>query len=57
MLLEEGSELDVQQAAALKQFIQEIGGMENALTAIAMFTTFDVPLPGDERFCSGDRRI
>ena len=36
LLLEEGSELDEQQAAALKEFIHEIGGMENALAAIAM---------------------
>jgi hypothetical protein len=36
LLLEEGSELDEQQAAALKQFIHEIGGIENALTAVAM---------------------
>ena len=36
LLLEEGSELDEQQAAAVKQFIQEIGGMENALAVIAM---------------------
>ena len=36
LLLDEGSELDEQQAAALKQFIQDIGGMENALAAIAM---------------------
>ncbi len=36
LLLEECSELDEQQAAALKQFIHEIGGMENALAAIAM---------------------
>jgi hypothetical protein len=36
LLLEEGSEVDEQQAADLKQFIQEIGGLENALAAIAM---------------------
>jgi hypothetical protein len=36
LLLEEGSELDEQQAAALKQFIEDIGGMDNALAAIAM---------------------
>jgi hypothetical protein len=36
LLLEEGSELDEQQAAALKQFIQDIGGLENALAAVAM---------------------
>ena len=36
LLLEEGSELDEQQAAALKEFVQEIGGMENALAAFAM---------------------
>jgi len=36
LLLEEGSELDEQQAAALKQFIEDIGGLENALATIAM---------------------
>lgn len=36
LLLMDGSELSEQQAAALKQFIQDIGGMENALAAIAM---------------------
>ena len=36
LLSEEGSELNEQQAAALKQFIEDIGGMENALAAIAM---------------------
>ena len=36
LLLEEGSELSEQQAAALKDFIQDSGGMENALAAIAM---------------------
>ena len=36
LLLEEGSELDEQQAAAVKKFLQDIGGMENALAAIAM---------------------
>lgn len=36
LLLEEGSELDEHQAVALKEFIRDIGGMENALAAIAM---------------------
>jgi hypothetical protein len=36
LLLEEGSALDEQQAAALKEFIAEIGGLENALAAVAM---------------------
>jgi hypothetical protein len=36
LLMLEGSELNEQQAAALKQFIEDIGGMENALAAIAM---------------------
>ena len=36
LLLVDGSELSEQQAAALKHFIQDIGGMENALAAIAM---------------------
>jgi len=36
LLLEEGSEVDEHQAAALKMFIQDIGGLENALAAVAM---------------------
>jgi hypothetical protein len=36
LLMLEGSELDEQQAAAIKPFIQDIGGMENARAAIAM---------------------
>jgi hypothetical protein len=36
LLLVDGSELSDQQAAALKQFIQDIGGLENALAAIAL---------------------
>ena len=36
LLLEEGSDVDDQQAADLKQFIDEIGGLENALAAFAM---------------------
>jgi len=36
LLLEEGSELDEQQAASLKMFIEDIGGVENALAAVAM---------------------
>ena len=36
LLMLEGSELNEQQAAALKQFIQDSGGMENALAAIAV---------------------
>ena len=36
LLLEEGSDLDDQQAADLKTFIDEIGGLENALAAFAM---------------------
>ncbi|MBM4090249.1 MAG: hypothetical protein FJ276_12630 [Planctomycetes bacterium] len=35
-LLEEGSELNEQQAVALKQFIEDIGGPENALATIAV---------------------
>ncbi len=41
LLLEEGRELDEQQAAALKQFIEDIGGMENALAAIALLEGLD----------------
>ena len=36
LLLEEGSQVDEEQAAALKQFIEDIGGLENALAAVAM---------------------
>ena len=36
LLLMEGSEVDEHQAAAIKQFIQDIGGLENALAAVAM---------------------
>ncbi|NLX99672.1 MAG: hypothetical protein GXY83_26550 [Rhodopirellula sp.] len=36
LLSMEGSELDEQQAAALKTFIRDIGGLENALAAVAM---------------------
>jgi len=36
LLLEEGSEVDEHQAAAIKQFVQDIGGLENALAAVAM---------------------
>jgi len=36
LLLEDGNGLDEQQAAALKQFVEDIGGMENALAALAM---------------------
>ena len=36
LLSMEGSELDEQQAAALKMFIRDIGGLENALAAVAM---------------------
>ena len=36
LLLEKGSEVDEHQAAAIKQFIQDIGGLENALAAVAM---------------------
>lgn len=41
LLLEEGNDLDEQQAAAVKRFIQEIGGMENALAAIAMLNRLE----------------
>ena len=36
LLLQDGSEVDERQAAALKQFIEDIGGLENALAAVAM---------------------
>ena len=41
LLLVEGSELNEQQAAALKQFIEDIGGMEKALAAIAMLDSLE----------------
>jgi hypothetical protein len=36
LLTEEGRVVDEQQAAALRDFITEIGGLENALAAMAM---------------------
>ena len=36
LLLDQGSEVDEEQAAAIKQFIEDIGGLENALAAVAM---------------------
>ena len=36
LLLEEGSELDEQQAAALKQFIEDVGGLADILAAVAL---------------------
>ena len=36
LLLEEGSEVDEQQAAALKEFIAEIGGLENVRAVFEM---------------------
>jgi hypothetical protein len=41
LLLEEGSELDEEQAAALKEFIAEIDGLENALAAVAMLSQLE----------------
>ncbi len=41
LLLEGGSELDEQQAVALKQFIEDIGGLENALAAVAMLDVLE----------------
>lgn len=41
LLLEEGSELDAQQAAALQAFVAEIGGLENALSAIEMLSELE----------------
>jgi hypothetical protein len=34
LLLDQGSEVDEEQAAAIKQFIEDIGGLENALAAV-----------------------
>ena len=36
LLLDQGSEVDEEQAAALKQFIEDIGGLENAMAAVDM---------------------
>lgn len=36
LLLDQGSEVDEEQAVAIKQFIKEIGGLENALAAVDM---------------------
>lgn len=36
LLAEEGADLDDDQALALKQFIEQIGGIENALLAVEM---------------------
>ena len=36
LLLQEGSELDEEQAAALKEFIAEIGGLENVRAVFEM---------------------
>jgi len=36
LLTEEGRVVDDQQAAALRDFITEIGGLENALSAMAL---------------------
>jgi len=36
LLLDQGSEVNEEQAAALKTFIEDIGGLENALAAVAM---------------------
>ena len=36
LLLDQGSEVGEEQAAAIKQFIEDIGGLENALAAIDM---------------------
>lgn len=36
LLLDQGNEVDEEQAAAIKQFIKDIGGLENALAAVDM---------------------
>ena len=41
LLWEEGRNLDEQQSAALQQFIADIGGMENALAAIALLSELE----------------
>ena len=41
LLMEEGRDLDEQQSAALQQFIAEIGGMQNAMSAIALLSELE----------------
>ena len=41
LLLDQGSEVDEQQAAAIEQFIEDIGGLENALAAVAMLDSLE----------------
>ena len=36
LLAEDGSHLTSQQAAALQRFVEDIGGLENAFTAVEM---------------------
>lgn len=41
LLSEEGCELDEQVAAALQEFVHEIGGLENAMSAIEMLSDLE----------------
>jgi hypothetical protein len=41
LLLDQGNEVDEEQAAAIKQFIEDIGGLENALAAVAMLDSLE----------------
>jgi hypothetical protein len=41
LLLDQGNEVDEEQAAAIKQFIEDIGGLENALAAVAMLDNLE----------------
>jgi hypothetical protein len=36
LLMQDGGQMGKHVAAALKEFVQEVGGLENALAAIAM---------------------
>jgi hypothetical protein len=41
LLLDQGSEVDEEQAAAIKQFIEDIGGLENAFAAVDMLDSLE----------------
>lgn len=41
LLLDQGSGVDEEQAAAIKQFIEDIGGLENALAAVDMLDSLE----------------
>jgi hypothetical protein len=41
LLLDQGSNVGEDQAAAIKKFIEDIGGLENALAAVAMLDSLE----------------